>query len=75
METDPIRKICGKETRKKFQDAVVDARVEARVEKLQKTFDERLQKKVDELMESYGNEEKTPPKKYPEILVDSKGQS
>ena len=52
-----MRKICGKETWKKFQDAIIDARVEARVQKMQKAFDERLQKKVDELMESYGNED------------------
>ena len=52
-----MRKICGKETWKKFQDAIIDARVEARVQKMQKAFDERLQKKVDELMDSYGNED------------------
>ncbi|CAL1140685.1 unnamed protein product [Cladocopium goreaui] len=57
VEADSMRKICGKETWKKFQDAIIDARVEARVQKMQKAFDERLQKKVDELMESYGNEE------------------
>eukprot|EP00435_Cladocopium_sp_Y103_P040851 s1308_g11.t1 len=57
VEAAAIAKICRKETWKKFQDAVVDARVEAHVQKMQKAFDERLQKKVDELMESYGNEE------------------
>lgn len=58
MEDAAILAVCEKETWKRFQDAVVDARVAAHVQKMQQAFDERLQKKVEELMKSYGNEDR-----------------
>lgn len=57
MEDGDIAKSCDKETWKKLQKAVVDARVAAHVAKMQQDFDERLQKKVDELLQAYGNED------------------
>ncbi|CAK9055241.1 Hypothetical protein SCF082_LOCUS30700 [Durusdinium trenchii] len=57
VEDGDIAKSCGKEIWKEFQKAVIDAQVAANVQKMQQAFDERLQKKVEELMESYGNEE------------------
>lgn len=57
VESSDIAKSCQKETWRKFQDAVVDARVASHTKHLQEQFDERLQKKVDELMASYGNED------------------
>ncbi|CAE7839664.1 hypothetical protein AK812_SmicGene31100 [Symbiodinium microadriaticum] len=48
---------CSQAVWTELQETLVDAQVSKEVQKMQHEFDERLQREVDKLMASYGNED------------------
>ena len=57
FDTKAIATVVPDETWSKLQEAVIDAKLESRTEKLQREFDERLDNRLQELIANQGNTE------------------